>query len=244
VAWVLIIVLLIALVAAGVVIARQRRSQQLQEGFGPEYGRTLAERGDRRAAESELRERRERHEQLEIRELEPEARERYSERWRGAQRRFVDQPAAAVAEADALVSEVMRERRERHEQLEIRELEPDARERFAERWRGAQRTFVDQPAAAVAEADALVSEVMRERGYPVEDDFDRRAADISVEHPVVVENYRSAHEISGRAVRNEAGTEDLRQAMIHFRELFEELLGADDQPRSETSEDINQETPS
>ena len=85
---------------------------------------------------------------------------------------------------------------------------------------------------------------MRERGYPVEDDFDRRAADISVEHPVVVENYRSAHEISGRAVRNEAGTEDLRQAMIHFRELFEELLGADHQPRSETSEDINQETPS
>jgi hypothetical protein len=191
VAWVLIIVLLIALVAAGVVIARQRRSQQLQEGFGPEYGRTLAERGDRRAAESELR-----------------------------------------------------ERRERHEQLEIRELEPDARERFSERWRGAQRRFVDQPAAAVAEADALVSEVMRERGYPVEDDFDRRAADISVEHPVVVENYRSAHEISGRAIRNEAGTEDLRQAMIHFRELFEELLGADHQPRSETSEDINQETPS
>ena len=190
-AWVLIIVLLIALVAAGVVIARQRRSQQLQEGFGPEYGRTLAERGDRRAAESELR-----------------------------------------------------ERRERHEQLEIRELDPEARERFSERWRAAQRRFVDQPAAAVAEADALVSEVMRERGYPVEDDFDRRAADISVEHPVVVENYRSAHEISGRAVRNEAGTEDLRQAMIHFRELFEELLGADHQPRSETSEDINQETPS
>ena len=77
--WVLVIVLLIALVGAGVVIARQRRSQQLQEGFGPEYGRTLADRGDRRAAEEELRERRERHEQLEIRELEPEARERYAD---------------------------------------------------------------------------------------------------------------------------------------------------------------------
>ena len=189
--WVLIIVLLIALVAAGVVIARQRRSQQLQEGFGPEYGRTLADRGDRREAESELR-----------------------------------------------------ERRERHEQLEIRELEPEARERYSERWRRAQSNFVDQPVAAVGEADALVSEVMSERGYPVEDDFDRRAADISVEHPVVVENYRSAHEISRRAVNNEASTEDLRQAMIHFRALFGELLGVDDQPRDETSDDINQETPS
>ena len=189
--WVLIIVLLIALVAAGVVIARQRRSQQLQEGFGPEYGRTLADRGDRRAAEEELR-----------------------------------------------------ERRARHEQLEIRELEPEARERYAERWRGAQRTFVDQPAAAVGEADSLVSEAMRERGYPVEDDFDRRAADISVEHPVVVENYRAAHEISRRAVRDEASTEDLRQAMIHFRALFDELLGVDDHPQGKTSENINQETPS
>jgi hypothetical protein len=191
VVWVLIIVLLIALVAAGVVIARQRRSQQLQEGFGPEYGRTLADRGDRREAENELR-----------------------------------------------------ERRDRHEQFEIREIEPEAREHYSERWRGAQRTFVDQPAAAVGEADALVSEVMSERGYPVEDDFDRRAADISVEHPVVVENYRAAHEISGRAVNNEASTEDLRQAMIHFRALFGELLGVDERPRDETSEDINQETPS
>jgi hypothetical protein len=191
VVWVLIIVLLIALVAAGVVMARQRRSQQLQEGFGPEYGRTLADHGDRHEAESELR-----------------------------------------------------ARRERHEQLEIRDLEPEARERYFERWRGAQSTFVDQPMAAVGEADALVSEVMSERGYPVEDDFDRRAADISVEHPVVVENYRSAHEISRRAASNEASTEDLRQAMIHFRALFKELLGIDDRPRDETSEDINQETPS
>ena len=85
---------------------------------------------------------------------------------------------------------------------------------------------------------------MSERGYPVEDDFDRRAADISVEHPVVVENYRSAHEISRRAASNEESTEDLRQAMIHFRALFKELLGIDDRPRDETSEDINQETPS
>ena len=169
-------------------IVRQRRSAQLQEGFGPEYGRTLAERGDRREAEAELS-----------------------------------------------------ERRERHEQLEIRELEPELREHYSDRWQAAQRTFVDQPAAAVGEADRLVSEVMRERGYPVEDDFDRRAADISVEHPVVVENYRSAHEISGRATRDEASTEDLRQAMIHFRELFDELLGVQDRPRSQTSNESNKE---
>src|ERR1044071_2794406 len=108
--WVIVAVLVIALVIAGVLIARQRRSQQLQEGFGPEYGRTLAEKGDRRTAESELQDRRERRQQLEIRELEPEVRERYAERWRAAQRTFVDQPSVAVAEADRLVSEVMHDR--------------------------------------------------------------------------------------------------------------------------------------
>jgi hypothetical protein len=80
----------------------------------------------------------------------------------------------------------------------------------------------------VAEADKLVSEVMRERGYPVSEDFEQRAADVSVDHPVVVENYRAAHAISVRAARNEADTEDLRQALVHFRALFDELLGADD----------------
>ena len=173
--WVIVAVLVIALIVAGVVIARQRRSQRLQEGFGPEYGRTLAEKGDRRAAESELL-----------------------------------------------------ERRERRQQLEIRELDPESRERYSERWAAAQRTFVDQPAAAVAEADRLVSEVMHERGYPVEEDFERRAADVSVDHPDVVENYRAAHGISVRATRTEAGTEDLRQALVHFRALFDELLGTDD----------------
>jgi hypothetical protein len=174
--WVIVAVLAIALVIAGVVIARQRRSQQLQQGFGPEYGRTLAEKGDRREAEAELA-----------------------------------------------------ERRDRRRQLEIRELDPESRERYAERWRAAQRTFVDQPSVAVAEADRLVGEVMHERGYPVEEDFERRAADVSVDHPVVVENYRAAHGISVRAARNEADTEDLRQALVHFRALFEELLGADAQ---------------
>jgi hypothetical protein len=175
--WVIVAVLVVALVIAGVVIARQRRSQRLQEGFGPEYGRTLAEKGDRRAAESELL-----------------------------------------------------DRRARREEFAIRELDPESRERYAERWRDAQRTFVDQPSVAVAEADRLVSEVMHERGYPVEEDFERRAADVSVDHPVVVENYRAAHGISVRAARDEADTEDLRQALVHFRALFEDLLGAEARP--------------
>src|SRR3954464_15595160 len=104
-------ILVIALVVAGLVITRQRKSMQLQEGFGPEYERTVEERGgDRRQAEAELHERRQRREEFEVRDLDPDARERYAERWRTAQRRFVDEPAPAVGEADALVSEVMRDR--------------------------------------------------------------------------------------------------------------------------------------
>jgi hypothetical protein len=105
---------------------------------------------------------------------------------------------------------------------------PGARERYAERWQGAQRRFVDHPAQAVGEADSLVSAVMSERGYPVSDEFDQRAADISVDHPVVVEHYRAAHDISLRTTAGEATTEDLRQAMVHFRALFDELLGREE----------------
>src|SRR3954447_4614200 len=174
---VIVAIVLIALVVGALVLARQRRSQQLQEGFGPEYERTVSERGDRKQAEAELL-----------------------------------------------------ERRKRHDSFEIRELDPAARDRYADRWRSAQRRFVDQPGPAVGEADALVMEVMRDRGYPVEDEFEHRAADVSVDHPQVVEHYRAAHEISGRATAGEASTEDLRQAMVHFRALFVELLGRDEQP--------------
>src|SRR2546429_9359212 len=97
----------------------------------------------------------------------------------------------------------------------------------ADQWRELERGFVDQPVAAVGEADSLVTQVMRERGYPVDDDFDRRAADVSVDHPDVVQHYRIAHDISVRTTRGETGTEDLRQAMVHFRALFAELLGED-----------------
>ena len=173
---VIVAIVLIALVVGAFVLTRQRKSQQLQKGFGPEYDRAVEEHsGDRKEAEAELH-----------------------------------------------------ERRERREQFEIRDLDPAARDRYAERWRAAQKRFVDQPAPAVGEADALVMEVMRDRGYPVADEFEQRAADVSVDHPEVVEHYRAAHAISGRATTGEADTEDLRQAMVHFRALFVELLGADD----------------
>jgi FtsZ-interacting cell division protein ZipA len=171
--FVILVIVLIALVVVGLLVAKQRRSQQLQQGFGPEYDRTVEERGgDRREAEAELL-----------------------------------------------------ERRQRREKFEIRDLDDDTRERYTERWRAAQRRFVDEPGPAVAEADALVIEVMRDRGYPVADEFEQRAADVSVDHPEVVEHYRAAHGISSRATEGDASTEDLRQSMVHFRALFAELLG-------------------
>src|SRR5207248_7710932 len=94
---------------------------------------------------------------------------------------------------------------------------------YRERWERIPHDFVDAPATAVEEADALVTEVMRERGYPM-DDFEQRASDISVDHPDVVERYRDGHRISQLAARGSATTEDLRRAMQHYRELFGELL--------------------
>lgn len=165
---VIVAIVLIVLVVGALILARQRRSQQLQEGFGPEYTRTVEERGgDRKEAEAELL-----------------------------------------------------ERRQRRDQFEIRDLEPAARDRYAERWRATQSQFVDQPASALSDADTLVAEVMRERGYPVED-FEQQAADVSVDHPTVVEHYRKAHAIH---TRSRASTEDLREAMLHYRALFAELL--------------------
>lgn len=112
------------------------------------------------------------------------------------------------------------EREKRHDELDIRPLSPGARDRFADRWSTVQERFVDDPNSALREAHGLVVEVMRERGYPT-DDFEQRAADVSVDHPHVVENYRSAHAITERG---DADTEDQRQAMVHYRALFDELL--------------------
>jgi hypothetical protein len=151
---------------------RRRRSTtaNLRQKFGPEYERAVREHGSERKAEAKL--------------------------------------------AD---------REKRVETLNIRDLDSMEHERFAKRWESVQSRFIDSPKGAVAEADDLVSLLMKTRGYPVSD-FDQRAADISVAHPQVVENYRSAHEIALRVGKAEATTEDLRTAMIHYRSLFEELV--------------------
>jgi hypothetical protein len=177
---ILVVIVLLALLAffAG----RQRRSRKLQDTFGPEYERTVEQTGDRRAAESELR-----------------------------------------------------ERTERRAELNIVPLEPEARSRYIEAWRNTQAQFVDEPVEATREADRLITSVMRDRGYPV-DDFEQRAADISVDHPQVVDDYRAAHAIAAANDRSEASTEDLRQALVHYRSLFEELLEDRHPDRSTTEE--------
>jgi hypothetical protein len=173
-AWIVAAVVVVAvLIAAGIVSSRQRRSAHLKDRFGREYDRTVEAKGGRAEAEAELP-----------------------------------------------------EREQRVEKLDIRALEPNERREFLGRWTDVQARFVDDPARAVAFADALLGEVMKARGYPV-NDFDQRAGDISVDHPVVVEHYHKAHDIAVRHARGEASTEDLRQAMIHYRALFDNLVGAE-----------------
>ena len=174
--WILVAIIVVLVCVAAAFAVKQRRTAQLREGFGPEYDRAVEEHGDQRAAESELR-----------------------------------------------------ERRERRRTYDIRPLGATARDRYAERWRATQAQFVDQPASALSDADTLVAEVMRERGYPVED-FEQQAADVSVDHPEVVEHYRKAHAIH---TGSRASTEELREAMLHYRALFAELLEG---PERETQE--------
>jgi len=167
---VVIIVALLVVLAVAWMFLRTRRSKELQAHFGPEYDRLLRENGNPKHVESELA-----------------------------------------------------ERERRVKKLAIRPLPRDVMTRYSEMWNAQQARFVDEPKAAVVEADHLVEEVMKERGYPV-GEFDQRAADISVDHPRVVENYRAAHEISLREQRGQANTEDLRAAMVYYRDLFRELL--------------------
>lgn len=172
-AWIAAAVVIVLLVIAGLLLIwRRRRTQHLKERFGPEYDHAIDATGKRSKAEAELA-----------------------------------------------------QREKRVQKLDIRPLEPGERQQFVDRWSEAQARFVDDPARAVAFADALVAEVMKTRGYPVTD-FDQRAGDISVDHPRVVEHYRAGHDIALRQERGEASTEQLRQAMIHYRALFEELVGA------------------
>ena len=161
------------LVAIGVAIwlsMRQRRTSELRSRFGPEYNRLARAEGD-----------------------------------------------AARAEG------LLREREKRVSKLDIKPLTTQQRNEFADEWERVQAQFVDDPAAAVVHADALVQLVMNVRGYPVVD-FEQRVADVSVDHPAVAQNYRLAHDIAARNDREDVGMEKLRQAMLHYRALFADLL--------------------
>jgi hypothetical protein len=172
---VVVIVVVLAIVAALVMVSRRRA---LQRRFGPEYDRAVAEGDSRLAAERELRERERRHAKLELRELTPESRARYTESW---------------------------------EQI--------------------QAKFLDDPNGAVTEADELVTRLIAERGYPT-GDYDEQIANLSVEHARTLGHYRDAHEINLVNAKGEATTEQLRQAVVHYRELFSDLLGT---PRDTTA---------
>jgi hypothetical protein len=125
---------------------------------------------------------------------------------------------------------VLEFRAKRREKFTIRPLAAADRSSFAFRWNEVQSRFVDDPRGAVTVAESLVSEVMQARGYPI-GEFEQRAADISVDYPLVVENYRAAHAIAQRHRAGQASTEDLRQAMVHYRKLFQELLGESEAQR-------------
>jgi hypothetical protein len=158
-----------------------------------------------------------------------------------------------TAESKREAEAELQEREERRRELEIRPLSQAARYRYVERWQSVQAEFVDNPGAAVARADDLIQSVMSERGYPVED-FEQRAADVSVDHPDVVENYRHGHRLAQSSADGEGSTEDLRQAMRHYRALFEELVEPEpdadrptarerhgEQPAEETDRDPSEE---
>jgi hypothetical protein len=133
------------------------------------------------------------------------------------------QAAGAPAKAEA----ILEERARRVERLQLRHLSRDQADLFAREWREIQSRFVDDPDGAVEAADRLVAQVMAARGYPL-DDFETRAADLSVDHPRVVENYRLARAIALRRERGEAETEELRQAVVNYRALFQDLLEVHD----------------
>jgi len=126
------------------------------------------------------------------------------------------------------------QRQRRVRKLDIRPLPPEAQEQYSARWMSLQERFVDDPEDAVAQSQMLVAEVMHERGYPTEHG-DQVAADLSVEHAKTIGNFRAAEEISQKATAGTASTEDLRQAMIHYRALFRDLLGDTPEPGDENA---------
>lgn len=160
----------VLLVLVGWLVERKRRSEKLRQKFGPEYDRVVLQQGDAHKAEA-----------------------------------------------------MLAEREKRVSKFSIRHLTMADRERYVNEWAAVQRRFVDDPAMAVMEADSLVTALMATRGYPMTD-FEQRAADISVNYPRVVQNYRAARLIVGRHSKGQATTEEMRQAMVHYRSLFEELV--------------------
>jgi hypothetical protein len=144
----------------------------------------------------------------------------------GLKERYGDEYDRTVSEAGKRkdAEKELQEREKRVERLKIKELSDDQRQRYADDWRGVQARFVDNPESSIKEADDLVQKVMDARGYPITD-FEQQAADVSVDHPQVVANYREAHAIAMRHSEQGVSTEELRQAMIHYRALFNELLG-------------------
>ncbi|HTJ36551.1 MAG TPA: hypothetical protein VL738_25305 [Dactylosporangium sp.] len=134
------------------------------------------------------------------------------------ERVIAEQPSRRAAERD------LQGRERRHAELSLKELEPDQRQRYAEQWQRTQAHFVEQPEVATREADELVTKVMADRGYPV-GDFDTQVQDLSVEHAETLGHYREAHEINQVNERGQASTEQLRQALMHYRILFAELVG-------------------
>jgi hypothetical protein len=130
-------------------------------------------------------------------------------------------PSQREAETELL------ERRKRYAQFDLRPLGEEERRRYVREWDTVQARFVDDPGGAIGDADDLIQQVMRDRGYPVED-FEQRADDLSVEHPEFVEHYRAGHAVARAHARGEASTESLRQALVHYRSLFENLLETGD----------------
>jgi hypothetical protein len=147
------------------------------------------------------------------------------QRRKGLRARFGPEYPAAVRQYgnEWRADEALAARERRMEKIPIRALSREDHQRFADQWQAVQRDFVDDPAGSIQRADALVSEVLRARGYP-RSDFEHRAEDISVDHPEVVQKFRLAHAIAERHSRGQAGTEDLRQAVIYYRDLFDDLL--------------------
>jgi hypothetical protein len=136
--------------------------------------------------------------------------------------------SVAAADGDRRAAEAaLAERRQRREEFDVRDLRPEERSRFRNSWNEIQRGFVDDPRQSLQAADLLVGEVMRTRGYPVDDDFDRRADDLSVDHPRVVQHYREARRV--RDSKGEVDTEQQRTAVTSYRSLIDALLGDDDE---------------